>query len=633
MYFAEKYIWYIKEVLPEHFWKLKINDMREGFRYFTNYGHNHMMCNCRYKYEYDNYEHSNWNNHDVYELDTPYFVSVFIITKNKNNCITIDMERRNDIARLCSMSYCEEYENVSKQRFTFVNRHRRTRYGTYFKGENVSQDEPEMSNLFEDVLDFLKYWKKKYFISKIVSQDLSFIPCHGFPSVVHYSDYKMIVLGKTYYGKYGFLPWDNSYERPNKKLLRKYISRKKIINDLRIDNTDILRWINTILNEDDPHKTNIITLLKKHEYVRSFMIDLSRDYEVNSILIMYIIECLFCRKLLDKKRLTSYYLEYFYLDISQHDSFYYDPFYRNRFNMLEKIKGESLPFELLTDNHFKYAILNGNLCNIKWLFVNGCSWNKWSFSHLSESGNLYNMKWALKNGCKFDSKISCHPKLKNLWFARTFNSACENGNLENMKWLLKKGCPFNKETFSCASGNGNLENMKWMLKKGFPWDGRTFFYACQNGNLDNMKWLLKNGCPFDSSTFSSACSNGNLKNIKWLLKNGCRLCSWTFGTACFKGILKNMKWLYKNGCPISEFAWHNACSNGNLDNMKWLKKIRCPWDKSTFRNARDKRIIENLIWLRDNGCPYDESYNHDSIIKITDSDIRMDEIIDGAIFF
>jgi len=94
-----------------------------------------------------------------------------------------------------------------------------------------------------------------------------------------------------------------------------------------------------------------------------------------------------------------------------------------------------------------------------------------------------------------------------------------------------------------------------------------------------------------------------------------------------------MKWLYKNGCPISEFAWHNACSNGNLDNMKWLKKIRCPWDKSTFRNARDKRIIENLIWLRDNGCPYDESYNHDSIIKITDSDIRMDEIIDGAIFF
>ena len=48
---------------------------------------------------------------------------------------------------------------------------------------------------------------------------------------------------------------------------------------------------------------------------------------------------------------------------------------------------------------FKYATLNGNLENMKWLYENNCPWEEKTFSCATLNGNLENIKWLEMNLC------------------------------------------------------------------------------------------------------------------------------------------------------------------------------------------------------------------------------------------
>jgi len=68
-------------------------------------------------------------------------------------------------------------------------------------------------------------------------------------------------------------------------------------------------------------------------------------------------------------------------------------------------------------------------------------------NHASYYGQLDCLKYLRLNGCPWDEY--------------TFSYAAKNGHLEIIKWGRLNGCPWNELTCSFAALNGHLEVLKW----------------------------------------------------------------------------------------------------------------------------------------------------------------------------
>lgn len=160
-----------------------------------------------------------------------------------------------------------------------------------------------------------------------------------------------------------------------------------------------------------------------------------------------------------------------------------------------------------------FAAKTGNIKNMEWLLLNGCTFTKYSLGEAILNGStFFTLEWMIMNGCPFSDE--------------TFSVAVEIGNFDVMQWLLDNGCPFSEETFACASSmkistTEQLVVMKWLKEKGCPWDCETLSASAFNGNLDNMIWLHENGCPFDNEDISESVDNSGDEDKKtWLQELG-----------------------------------------------------------------------------------------------------------------
>lgn len=133
------------------------------------------------------------------------------------------------------------------------------------------------------------------------------------------------------------------------------------------------------------------------------------------------------------------------------------------------------------------AIENNCLLSVKYLYLREEHTLSVSvFTAAASSNNIEIMRFLFENGCPF-----------NKW-----TMAATNGNLEIIKWLRERGCEWCHKTFTNAAFNGNIPTLEYLLENKCPWNSWTFPYAVSAGNLNVIKWLYRAGFPINTVVFS-----------------------------------------------------------------------------------------------------------------------------------
>jgi len=87
------------------------------------------------------------------------------------------------------------------------------------------------SLLLQVVIKFLKTYKDNYEINKIVLKDNSHKTCPNY-GYIDLSSLYFLTKGDTWYGKYGFKPYDSTNEKPDKVGIKQYKKNQEIINNI-----------------------------------------------------------------------------------------------------------------------------------------------------------------------------------------------------------------------------------------------------------------------------------------------------------------------------------------------------------------------------------------------------------------
>lgn len=143
-----------------------------------------------------------------------------------------------------------------------------------------------------------------------------------------------------------------------------------------------------------------------------------------------------------------------------------------------------------------------------------------NFYKAAENGNLNNMKWLYLNKYNWEHNYSFPSNSDSF----TFDNAIIFGDFKIIKWLKLKGCPWSVTTFELAVTYSNLEIMKWLKLNGCPWNYTTFYNAIEYGDLDKIIWLHEQGCPWEDFHLINAIQDEymSLSRIKtWYNKHGC----------------------------------------------------------------------------------------------------------------
>ena len=175
----------------------------------------------------------------------------------------------------------------------------------------------------------------------------------------------------------------------------------------------------------------------------------------------------------------------------------------------ELIKFPSLKFfkyhwETIKEN---YKVITSNVEYLKYIYDQGCPWDKNISSNAAKYGQLDCLKYLRENNCPWDK-----------W---TCSYAAKYGNLDCLKYAYENGCPWDKEICEAASSNGHLDCLKYAHENGCPWNEYTCAKAAINGHLDCLKYAHENNCPWDEYTCLYAAKNGHLDCLKYARENGC----------------------------------------------------------------------------------------------------------------
>lgn len=258
--------------------------------------------------------------------------------------------------------------------------------------------------------------------------------------------------------------------------------------------------------------------------------------------------------------------------------------------LIENDELHNRPWDLSTRSYVaQSAAKTGHLEIIKYLHVNGGIWNEQHMhDYAAEGGYLYILEWLMENNYSMSWTTWC--------------AAAKNGHLNILNWLLDKStdhgillCPDSWKSWSCAiaAGNGYFEIVRWFVEKGCILENHIFSEAAKCGQIDMLKYLLEKGCPTEYQACENAAAYGHFDVLRWLVEIGCRLTS--------------------KVCA-------NAARNNDLDMLKWLRTIdeergACPWDNMTWASADDANGFEMLKWLYDNNCPQIEIPNEQRFSK------------------
>lgn len=143
---------------------------------------------------------------------------------------------------------------------------------------------PDISGklLLKATLAFIEKMKNHYDIKYIKLRDNSRKPCKTVDDSIPFDTYLMFVSGHTWYGKYGFVPFNQISKKTNKEKLKLYTDNQKIIKNTKVKNTDIAKYIKKAIKKlkrkvlDDD--VNDLVNKNKDKSIMEFMQIMSKNY-------------------------------------------------------------------------------------------------------------------------------------------------------------------------------------------------------------------------------------------------------------------------------------------------------------------------------------------------------------------
>ena len=173
------------------------------------------------------------------------------------------------------------------------------------------------SILLKMCIQFLKDTKDRYNVSRLQLKDNSYFRCTKNKESIRLSILNTLIFGETWYGKYGFRPYNSIDNKPNKQLLKAYDNNKSIVKNTKVKDTNLFNYLYETLKELKPgnikeNKKIIDKYYEKHkdltisQFFRRFLIKFQDACELFSM---------FYINYYDDQKLHSFFGESFYLDI------------------------------------------------------------------------------------------------------------------------------------------------------------------------------------------------------------------------------------------------------------------------------------------------------------------------------
>ena len=122
--------------------------------------------------------------------------------------------------------------------------------------------------LVELTIKLIKKNKDKFNIQKILLSDHSSLYCNQIRKNISLADLYTLKHGITFYGKFGFTPYDsdNSYNvDSNKKLNKKFNKNKEIIKNLKVKDSKLLYYLEKFQNKGKYDINKIMNYIKDNQ--------------------------------------------------------------------------------------------------------------------------------------------------------------------------------------------------------------------------------------------------------------------------------------------------------------------------------------------------------------------------------
>ena len=226
---------------------------------------------------------------------TKYDILLNILTFEKDNpkhCALINIERNLHIAYLSNISY---FRNCTTPDLV------RTKGG---------------STILQFLLGFLKKNKDVLGINRIVLKDNSIKVCNNCPHNIQLNTMYFLLHHQTWYGKYGFRPFDKIEMKPDIQYTKLYNQNREKISQLKVKDTKLGNYFKEAIKEYDKNKNidldhmlNIVNLWKDKPLSQVLRV-MMKDYDKYCCIFGYIQKMLYI-----DLNLQNFYGFDFYLDI------------------------------------------------------------------------------------------------------------------------------------------------------------------------------------------------------------------------------------------------------------------------------------------------------------------------------
>lgn len=191
---------------------------------------------------------------------------------------------------------------------------------SYYKDCNVraNLDHPGGGGiLLRLCIYFLKDKKERYRITRIQLKDNSMFTCRSNSRKLFFSSMHTLLFGDTWYGKYGFRPYDPDLMEEDKELLKYYMENKEIVQTVKVKDTNLFNYLFEVLKDvPDKSESEIQKFINRYhekykdhtisQFFRMFLLDFDSTCSIFSR---------FYRGFYKNKRLYNFYGHSFYLDI------------------------------------------------------------------------------------------------------------------------------------------------------------------------------------------------------------------------------------------------------------------------------------------------------------------------------
>lgn len=107
--------------------------------------------------------------------------------------------------------------------------------------------------LLKMCIHFLKDTKNKYNVKRIQLKDNSFFVCKSNNKRINFALMNTLLHGDTWYGKYGFRPYDFASDMEDKELTEIYNNNKKIATTTKTQDTNLYNYLSQMLREKEPN--------------------------------------------------------------------------------------------------------------------------------------------------------------------------------------------------------------------------------------------------------------------------------------------------------------------------------------------------------------------------------------------